>query len=360
MMKTLIRTLFALAAISLLLTFTAAAQAPNTIMYQGRLTDSDGEPITTQVSVTFAIYAAPTGGTALHEQTDNITPDGNGIFTVELGPVDATDFDGSARFLGLKVGSDAEMEPRQLLTSAPYSVSTSNIPDNSVTAAKIADAAVTTPKIATGAVTTNHIANNTVSSSDIANGTITGSDIAANTIAGSNIANGTVQDIDIDDEPGIGQSYVSNSESLTSTVQVIDSIVLDCPSSGYVVVHASAYFTIFHTQGGGAHAPRAYLSQTRASMDNENFILWEVPTNYPSGTSHNPFQMVGVFSVSAGTEIFYLNGDVYVSGSYQSSSSDRIGRPHMLATFYPTSYQTAKSGVATDDKTLEPATPAER
>ena len=104
------------------------AQAPNTFTYQGRLTDDAGDAITSATSVTFAIYATPTGGTALYNTTRSITPNGDGVFTVELGPVSLSTFDGSKLYLGIKVGSDSEMSPRQILTSAPYAMSSGNAP----------------------------------------------------------------------------------------------------------------------------------------------------------------------------------------------------------------------------------------
>ncbi|MCP4704699.1 MAG: hypothetical protein GY865_08825, partial [candidate division Zixibacteria bacterium] len=52
--------------ILLLLAVGAFAQAPNEISYQGKLTNAHGDPITEASSVTFAIYATSTGGTAIY------------------------------------------------------------------------------------------------------------------------------------------------------------------------------------------------------------------------------------------------------------------------------------------------------
>lgn len=111
-----------------LMVSTAQAQAPNTIMYQGRLTDANGYPIVDESNVTFSIYRFETGGTAVFEQTEFITLDENGIFTIELGPLDASVTDGNKLWLGIAVESDPEMEPRQLLTSTPYSMATRILP----------------------------------------------------------------------------------------------------------------------------------------------------------------------------------------------------------------------------------------
>jgi len=107
----------------------AAAQAPNSLMYQGRLTTNTGAPITAATNVVFAIYANISGGTALWTSgTVSITPDQNGVFTVELVTIPTTVFNGSKRYMGITVAGDTEMIPRQILTSAPYSYNAATSP----------------------------------------------------------------------------------------------------------------------------------------------------------------------------------------------------------------------------------------
>lgn len=108
----------------LLASSVAQAQAPTTMVYQGRLLNSSGVPITASTSVTFRIYAAASGGSALWTQTISVTPDVNGVFTVLLGSpspaLTTTIFDGTTRYLGIQVASETEMTPRQALSSVPY------------------------------------------------------------------------------------------------------------------------------------------------------------------------------------------------------------------------------------------------
>lgn len=99
------------------------AQAPSTMVYQGRLLNAAGVPITTAAGVTFRIYSEASGGSPLWTETVVVTPDDLGMFTVELGlaaPLTTTIFNGSKRYLGLDVGADGEAVPRQLLASVPY------------------------------------------------------------------------------------------------------------------------------------------------------------------------------------------------------------------------------------------------
>lgn len=106
-------------------------QAPNTLMYQGKLTDANLDPIVGPVAVTFRIYDAEVEGVVLwSEFHEALTPHQTGVFTVELGALESFGpgvFDGSLRYLGIQVGEDEEMTPRQPITSTPYSL-TSNTP----------------------------------------------------------------------------------------------------------------------------------------------------------------------------------------------------------------------------------------
>ncbi len=96
--------------------------APGTIMYQGRLTTAAGAPIIDTVTVTFGIYAAPSGGTALWQGAYLSRPDANGIISQELGTIPDTVFSGGQRYLQITVRTDPAMTPRQTLTSAPYAM----------------------------------------------------------------------------------------------------------------------------------------------------------------------------------------------------------------------------------------------
>ncbi len=101
-----------------------AAAAPAYINYQGRLIDSNGNPLTGTYSVAFTIYDAASGGNTLWSETQSVTPD-NGIFNVKLGastPLTPDVFSADNRYLGVKVGTDAEMSPRTQLLSVPYAI----------------------------------------------------------------------------------------------------------------------------------------------------------------------------------------------------------------------------------------------
>jgi hypothetical protein len=114
-------------AAALSLTFTQAkaeAGVPASITHQGRLFSASGAPVSEKLTVTFAVYEAGSGGAALWEEAHEVAFD-SGYFSVSLGekvPLDTSIFDGSVRYLGVKVGADPEMTPRAAVRSVPYAL----------------------------------------------------------------------------------------------------------------------------------------------------------------------------------------------------------------------------------------------
>jgi hypothetical protein len=101
---------------------TAAADAPTVIPYQGRLTNASGQPVNAILPMTFALYAGATGGTAAWSEAHPNVSVVDGLFTAYLGdtvPLSTAVLNNNP-YLGLKVGSDSEMTPRQRLGSVPY------------------------------------------------------------------------------------------------------------------------------------------------------------------------------------------------------------------------------------------------
>lgn len=115
-------------------------QIPQTISYQGVLTDADGGVVLDgNYTLTFKLYDAATGGTELWSETQTVDIS-NGVFNVILGS--STPLTLSFDFpywLGVTVGQDPELAPRIELTASAYSLNTRSIADSAVTGNKIAD-----------------------------------------------------------------------------------------------------------------------------------------------------------------------------------------------------------------------------
>ena len=184
------RILIASCALVLLLAGAAWAQAPDTFLYQGRFTDSGGAPLAPPVAVTFSLWNADAGGVSAWNSGEIVLQAGDideqGVFSVELGPVDGSVFNGAQRWLEIQITGEAPMTPRQLISSAPYAVSAQE--------AARADAVV----------------NNAINS--------------------ASIANDTVRDVDIGDEPGVGMDTESAVLSLTTSLAPVVSVTLAVPA----------------------------------------------------------------------------------------------------------------------------------
>jgi len=95
------------------------AAVSSIIPIQGRLTDSAGNPLDGWYSVTARIYAVSTGGLPRCEDTQGLNVD-KGLFNMDMENCDASDMDGEQLYLGIEVGSDGEMAPRQPINPVPY------------------------------------------------------------------------------------------------------------------------------------------------------------------------------------------------------------------------------------------------
>ncbi|MFQ5594631.1 MAG: hypothetical protein ACE5HA_10835 [Anaerolineae bacterium] len=103
----------------------AVLTVPSLISYQGRLLDGAGDAVADgPYTMTFRLYDVSSGGAALWTETKSVTVAG-GLFTTLLGDTTALDlsvFDGRDLWLGVQVGADPEMSPRQRIVSVPYAI----------------------------------------------------------------------------------------------------------------------------------------------------------------------------------------------------------------------------------------------
>jgi len=326
-------------AVTLALGITAFAQAPNTILYQGRLTDDIGDPITIPTTVTFSIYEDSNDVIYVDTFIRNVTFNGNGVFTTELGPFTSSFLDGDERWLGIKVGADPEMSDRQLITSVPYAYSSEyaqTVPDNSITTSKIASGAVGNSDLANSSVNSAKIANFSIIGSDVANSTLTGTHIQNASIQGVDILNGTLTKYDISDEPGLSRSYKSTSTTIATTgVTIVDSVTITTPAAGYVVCFASGVVNLSGFTIGNIRMLIATEKQT--TLSGELVYVGSTDEDIPVSEMRylSIFAERSIYFASSGSKTLYLNADRGFDGGTGS-----IGWVKMVAIFLPTSYGT--------------------
>ena len=190
--------------LALLATFALAAP-PQTINYQGVLTDPGGTAINVPVVMTFRLYNAASGGAALWTETQLSVNVVNGKFDTLLGSVPASPltlpFD-VPYWLTVAINADAEMTPRQPLASSAYAF-------RAATADTVSSVAAITGAQITGAITTatipsaqitgpiNAATATTATTAGALSGTIAGSQVTGvlttATIAGSQVTGAILQ-----------------------------------------------------------------------------------------------------------------------------------------------------------------------
>jgi len=118
-----------LAALLLSLDPSASAQeVPRLINHEGMLVDAQGLPVTGQTIIALAIYDQPEGGVPLWREQYQLNLV-DGYYSVRLGGVDPFGdlfAAGGERWLGIAVGVDLELTPRQRVVSVPMALVADN------------------------------------------------------------------------------------------------------------------------------------------------------------------------------------------------------------------------------------------
>ena len=123
MNRSLLKTLLPMLMLAFASIESAIAQIPQTINYQGYLTNSEGKPVNGTVNVAFRLYNAEVNGAVVWEEVQSAIAVANGVFTAALGKVAPLNLPFNVPyFLSLQVNTDAEMAGRQPLSAVPYAL----------------------------------------------------------------------------------------------------------------------------------------------------------------------------------------------------------------------------------------------
>ena len=123
------------------------AEVPSVINYQGKVYQPSGAIVPDGAyKVRFAVYDVPTAGESFWTETYDALQVKGSSFHVLLGSINsigASIFSTSGRYLGVKLGNDPELAPRQKIASVPFALVAQTVPDASITPAKLTQAALT-------------------------------------------------------------------------------------------------------------------------------------------------------------------------------------------------------------------------
>ena len=131
---------------------------------QGRIATSAGSPLNGSYDIRMALYTSASGGTAVCVDTDTVAVV-DGLFTAILNSCTPEDISGQQLYLGIKVGTDPEMAPRQAVYGTPYAHS---LRPNAVIDNTVSGHGLTVKSAGSGLANTSLVADNTNITSGVA------------------------------------------------------------------------------------------------------------------------------------------------------------------------------------------------
>ena len=238
--RSIFRGALALLAMSAFLSNLHAAGVPQTINYQGYLATSANVPVTATQSMAFSLYNAT--GDPLWTETQIVTIT-NGVFNVTLGSVTPISLPFDVQyFLGVKVGTDAEMMPRQALGTSPYAFRAATA-DAVAATATVSGSQITGP-IATATIAGSQVSGAVASATSAATATTAGS--VSGSVPGSQIA-GPITTATISGSQVSGAVASATSAATATTAGSVSG-----PVAGSQIIGAITSATIAGSQVGGA------------------------------------------------------------------------------------------------------------
>jgi len=284
----------------------------NTFNFQGKLTGSNGIPISSTVNMTFCIY--DNNNINLWSETQSVSIVA-GEFSLLLGKTSGNPIGFSVneqgRYIGLAVGDDEEMNPRQEIGGVLRSGMALSVIDSAITTSKIADSAVISSKIADSTVTSSKIADNAITVTKIPDDSVTAAKIIDG--AGSGLNADLLDNKDSNDfyqknvNMGIGVATPSqNMLQIGGSVSINRSGAEHHAVGGMSIVHGGDTFPERALQISPADSDRhSYIIQTSLNADGTSF--W-----WTYGVNKNGLYVINPGSSGINGTSFVINRSGYI------------------------------------------------
>lgn len=366
----------------------AAAQTPQYISFQGRLT-SLGADFTGAGQFKFALvnsngavtFWSNDGSSLAGSQPALAVPVGatQGLFSVLLGdpsvagmtPISPVVFTNSDVRLRIWFGDGTNgfqlLAPDQRFSSVGYAMMAANVPDGTVTSNKLANTAVSTRNLANSSITSAQLALNSVTTPALLNGSVTGAKIAQQTITSANLAEGAVT-----------TSVLANG-AVTAAILAPNSITAAAIADGSVGLsklnfqlgYLNAQNPPYNAKGNGTNddtaAIQAALNDAAAAGGGVVFLprgnyLINTHLLVPAQTSLvGVWRSVSAYSQNLGTTLLAVEGAGSTSGvpflTLQGNNSTLEGvtvfYPNQVVANPPTPYPWAIAGGGGDNITVQ-------
>jgi hypothetical protein len=266
---------------------TFSADALNTFTFQGRLENADGVPVSSTLNMTFKLYDNQNNSLWSDSLSVSIVA---GSFDLLLGKSESNPIpftvNQHARYIGLAVGSDPEMEPRQEIGGVLRAGMALSVTDAAITTSKLADNAVTAEKLSAS--------------------------------GGTSLSNGTSGQILLSNGDGTfnwGNESVGDEANVTTTST---NIALSADDSGVILVSGNTSVTL--PSPSSAQGKKFTIKKTDSSSYAATIIATIDNINNP--TLFSQFDHIVV--ISDGTNWYKISGNDLVPSPPGAITGDRM------------------------------------
>lgn len=322
---------------------TVISSTSSTLSYQGKLTDSVGNPVADSTyNVTFLLYPDSVAGSILWAENGTVTTT-DGLFTYILGnsePLTSSLFSENPNlYLEIRINNNPLL-PRSSLSATGYAFTAGSLrllDENGI------PTVVTDP-----------------SNSSLIFYDSTGVAMMFQPAAGDTsvmLPNDAINAGEILNEPGVSTSINSNLVPLmTGEMQDLITITVEIPDDGYIVVQGKCYLLLSGTTG--PNTATVQIDQNEGGGTNFPYFQIAGLSGYVNtGTNYFPVFLTRTYYKSKGTYTFRLEGRASYEPPAVAQSWDHI----LVATYYPTSYYGVQSVITnTDGIPAHLLTPLER